>query len=557
MTRIFYGLLCALLLATAATAQQGESSVPSFKSSVELVVVPAVVTRDGADVHGLKKNDFVLMRDGKAEQIAFFEEVDAVPAKVEKVSLPANTVQNYASADGHQDVVILFLDFLNASWTTSARIRSELSDITKKLAATHTPVSVLLLTPKGLVQIHSFSSSGEELTKAVEMWTSGAARSSPAHDTALEWTNLLNATDVAESAAALRQYTGTMDFIERTRIDISEMTVRAIEQISESFRGIPGRKKLIWLSTGFPTAPTTFFNGDRIQTEFLVAEKISRAWKSLGDANIAVYTVDSAAGGGGSNPAWNEHFSAAHGGRGSGFASVGEIPANTLSLMAVSQRTGGRNCVSSLVDCVGKALDDGTHYYVLGFYLKGNIKPGWHPLKIEAQQPKLSVRSREGFIAIADGDQAASKPKEKPAREDKRKLVERDVILTALASPFDYTSVPLRLSWRKVDVSAGKTQLEFVLKSPPGGISVRPEDSMMNIDCLAFVRPSGKVDGESFPVELAMKLSPSQARNLATTGFVYRKQIPLTPGRYDLRVLVRDNITNKIGTVSTVVNFTP
>jgi len=132
-----------------------------------------------------------------------------------------------------------------------------------------------------------------------------------------------------------------------------------------------------------------------------------------------------------------------------------------------------------------------------------------------------------------------------------------NAFLPALASPFDYTSVPLRLSWRKVDVSAGKTQLEFVLKSPPGGISVRPEDSMMNIDCLAFVRPSGKVDGESFPVELAMKLSPSQARNLATTGFVYRKQIPLTPGRYDLRVLVRDNITNKIGTVSTVVNFTP
>ena len=70
MTRIFYGLLCALLLATAATAQQGESSVPSFKSSVELVVVPAVVTRDGADVHGLKKNDFVRCGNIRAMECA-------------------------------------------------------------------------------------------------------------------------------------------------------------------------------------------------------------------------------------------------------------------------------------------------------------------------------------------------------------------------------------------------------------------------------------------------------------------------------------------------------
>jgi hypothetical protein len=356
-------------------------------------------------------------------------------------------------------------------------------------------------------------------------------------------------------------------------LDRATMAADAVEQIAHAFGGIPGRKKLIWFSTGFLVGETRLRNTalDAVSTDifadFKINDRRTRAWKALSDANIAVYPIDS---NGGQNPSWNERFDMERGGdRLNKAAPPRSVPlgSDLPSLMDVANRTGGQMCTDLPNACIKRIQADAVHYYILGFYLHGDQKPGWHKLKVNVEQPDTSARTREGFV-VGDADRfksstspktASSKDSKKDAeRQTVKAALDKEIVITALASPLDYTSIPLQLRWSRLPSTekAPKSQIEFVLTSPPGVITVDPVDSGMNLDYLAFVRPVGKVEGESFPSSLVATLSQTQQRSFAVSGFLYRKQLTLAPGRYEVRVFLRDNLSQKIGTVSTVIDLT-
>jgi len=179
---------------------------------------------------------------------------------------------------------------------------------------------------------------------------------------------------------------------------------------------------------------------------------------------------------------------------------------------------------------------------MLGFYLRGNNRPGWHELKVKVNQAGADVRSRTGFSISEAHDKIPKKGKEE--------------VDAALASPLDYTSVPLHLGWSLLPPGSKEIQVELTLISPPGGIVINPENSRINLNYLAFVRPIGKTEGRTFPVTLTTWVSPDQQKIFATAGFRFRKTLALAPGRYEVRVLVRDNVARKMGTVSTIIDLT-
>jgi VWFA-related protein len=492
-------------------------------------------------MRGLSAVDFVLLRDGETESIAVFEEIETTPARAEPVTLPLRTAQNYGVASAHQDVVILFLDFLNGSWSTSARIRSYLGDVARQFAEAHIPVTVVLLSHRGLVQVHSFSSDLQNLTKAIEQWNSGAPIT---EGDFLSWSNPFTPTGTAQSQTTLREFAIPLGYLNARALDKAAMTLHSIEQLAEAYRGVPGRKKLIWMSTGFPMPQGDLFAAinpsSPASTQFHIDEKITRAWKSLSDANITVYPIDS---NGVVNPSWENEYSAQHSGV-KQFAPpvILEVPSNIPSLLEVAQKTGGQNCEVTPTECVGRILVDGTHYYLLGFYLRGVHRPGWHNLQVSVKRPRAKVRARDGFfVGLAPVQKLAT---------------DRDEVMTALASPLDYTSVPLRLHWSVLGELGNDTQVELVLTSPPGGVVVNPEDSRINVDYLAFIRPLGKTEGRTFPATLATKLSLAEQKSFAAGGFLFRKQVTLGRDRFEVRVLLRDNVAKKMGTVSTTLDLT-
>jgi VWFA-related protein len=535
------------------TAVAAQDQAPTFRSRADLVTIPVVVTRDGKPVRGLKKEDFQLFHNGKPESVAVFEEIGDRSSVASQAHPPANTVQNYVPISS-QDVVILVLDFTidEDQWVNDNNIRTSLAAIAQQFAADNTPVSVLVMSRQGLVQIHSFTSSPADLTKSVDMFVRR------------RFSKEVTLTTREESDNRALQSPGP--YLEQVRLLDLRLRSEAVRDIARSYRGLPGRKKLIWMSTRFVSVSGGVPHDKDWFGPFYDAEARESSLQALSDANIAVYPLDTR---GVTNPSWNDHFAAENNGgdryeRFFGLAKTrdpGMI--NTLGLLEASKRTGGQNCTDLPLQCVKRVQEDGNEYYVLGFYLPKGAKPGWHSLKVESTVNDLSIRARSGFQVAAKPGIFTGPPRpaavknvstliNSPASSQPQFVPVGDEVLTALAAPLDYSSIPLRLTWAASGTGESR-QVELLLKSPPGGILVRHEDSLLNVDLLAFIRPSGDPQGKSFPESLVRKLSPQDQERLASSGFAYRTLVHIHPGRYGIRVLVRDNTTGNIGTVSALM----
>ncbi len=537
-------VVAVLFLSAPLLAQQGD---PTFRSKAELVQVPVVVTRDHQPLTGLSAKDFRLLNDGKPQEIAVFEEVDAVAARMTEPQLPPRTVQNFASADSRQDVVILLLDFLNASASTRARIRSYLPDMVRQFVDSRTPISVLLLTRDGLIQVHSFTSDPANLVSAVEQWSKNfKVTGEKIQPTPPGWSTPFSPTGLRQSAQTLEEYGPFQSLSSFTVREVGAITAGAAQQIAQSYGGLPGRKKLIWMSTRFVSGTSVTSFGNRGVMDFEVVEMEERSWRALSAANIVVYPIDS---NGSVNPDWEARFSAQHAGERleSFFPIISrETQSDVNGLRLAAEKTGGTACTIEPNKCIQSIQTDAGHYYLLGFYLKGTPKPGWHSINVKVDQPKANARARQGYV-VAD----PANPQRGSREEARRVASQKDAVLTALASPLDYTFLSLRLQWSKT--ADGK--IELVLSTPPGSITI-DDNGAMDLDYLAAARLSSKTEAKSFPATLAAKLSPQQQKVVETSGFLYRKKIDLAPGRYELRVFLRDNLSQKIGTVSTAIEVT-
>lgn len=515
----------AIVLVAAAGPSIAQEPVTTIKSKSELVLVPVVVERDGQPVTGLKPTDFLLLHQGEPTSIAVFEEISGAEAPTARATDP-QVVTNFGVGTEQSDTFIVLLDFLNSTWQSGAYMREYFRDMMKVFADSKTRVTVLLLTPKGLVQAQSFTTDPTELYKAVDTWSK--KKELPQTE---EMQTVPPEYNFA-SAYAVSNMNGTIDIFDRLAyspkfhpqiaLDRAAMTTRALEQISEAFGGIPGRKKLAWVSTGFPHVQDIV--GDRVSPllEFEVRDLIVRAWHALSTKNIVVYPIDS--NGGPTVP---------------GF----QPPPNTMSMLEVAARTGGSACVDTLKDCMGKALHADKHYYLLGFYLKGEQKPGWHKVKVELTGPSAHLHARTGFVVADD------KPKDK----ELEKRSEREIVTAAMASPLDYTGIPLTMHWVDATGKDKSRQLQIEIASPAGTIQANAGN--LDLDFLAFVRPVGKTDGQGYPVSLRTAITPLQQEALMKRGFGYRKQIPISAGTFQLKVFLRDNTTGNIGTVSSVITL--
>jgi VWFA-related protein len=81
------------------------------------------------------------------------------------------------------------------------------------------------------------------------------------------------------------------DFALRDQVYITQA---ALEAIAEHLSGLPGRKKLVWISGSFPTIPPTQrSNLGLTGNEYLdFSPQINHAIRALNGANVAVYPID-------------------------------------------------------------------------------------------------------------------------------------------------------------------------------------------------------------------------------------------------------------------------
>jgi hypothetical protein len=316
-----------------------------------------------------------------------------------------------------------------------------------------------------------------------------------------------------------------------------ETTMRAFLNIAWSMSGIPGRKALIWATGGFPfyMDSASSLPGGSLSLLY------ERTMKALNEAGISVYPVD-VRGLVNYLPVADPKFSGSNSGPAMTQAILGRswLHASTLgTLKDFAAMTGGSAYYNNddLASGFKRAAGDSSSYYLLGYYIDThNNKPGWRQLKVKTNRSDVEVRARNGFFVT----NATMNP------DAARKFDEE----SAVNSPFDSTGIPVTLRWIGTTTAGEKKKIQFALNLPATGVVINEADK--NHFDLDFVAQANK---DGVPVGSVAQIAKGDltAEALLTTkaqGVVYRSALDLPPGKYNVRVVVRDNLSGKVGSVS-------
>ncbi len=528
-----------------------------YKAKSELVLVPVVVTDgSGGHVTGLKQQDFTVKDHGKPQRITVFEEIKAAPAaRVRKVSVPENAkvFTNQLADQTPKRLVILVMDAINTRMLDQAYARQQLISFLAENVDSGAVLSLVVIGRGGRIRvIHDFTTDPNLLIAALKKVrnipdaTSSIAVDQGMADALNDEINTLQAfadndphvfvaNSFARSAASQQRF-AILD------------TLDAMQQIARAYGGVPGRKALVWATGGFPftiSGSDGLISSARgIAPDGLidVLPAYEKTWQVLNDTNTAVYPVDVR---GLVNTAFIGADTTVR-------SSNPQVIANAIrrqqdrfrdsidTMNTFADMTGGQAFYNTndLKHSFKRASDDSAAYYLLGYYLDRDAKPGWHKLHVNVEHSGVHVRARSGFFVTA-------------ATQDFDAARKSD-IAQAVASPLDFTGVPLRLEWKESVRQDGspKRKIKFDLSLPGSAIGIDDADNNhMSLEFVGVARTREAEQVADFVTRLEGRVRPERIEQLRREGLTANGTLDIAPGNYLVRFVVRDSITGRLGSL--------
>jgi VWFA-related protein len=569
--------ICGLLLARALSAQSQNPSSPqsTFTSNSELVLVPVqVMDHRGQPLRGLNKAAFVLESDGQPQQIAVFDEVRRSTQVMvpEHKAKPATVPTNFSNLrpDGiPHELVILAIDRLNTIGYLQKWARDQLIAYIRAHPPQE-PTALVMIAPDGLLEFQGPTWDGEALIQALQRMRFQGDMFRPELTPDLRTSFHGRSGEYAMMMASLTQ--DRQALLAQSQLAIQN-TLHSFEEIAKAYSAVPGRKTVMWFTTGFPaldlepdepplfsapsheTALTRLLFGDpRGPYETPVtslrhmgkelAPEFQRAFAALNRANVVLYPVDLAAfsedrlwtvwSGGPCLGTWMPTAGSVFG------TSCAADPSGSwlhrIGEKVVARSTGGEPCDAGnhVEHCVEKAEAESNGYYLLGFYVpQQSRKEGWHELRVQVSSDHGLVRTRSGYYLEAN----------RPAPNEQDTHSIDDAVVAAL----EYTGVIFSIEPGKRD-NAGVT-VPFKLSVAGGSIM-----TMAGEDKLSFDVVSVPISAHGLPIPGAGRISKVNMDRAAMEkalahGWKLIDEANAPKTAIAVKVVVRDNITGRVGSV--------
>lgn len=551
------------------TSRRGKEKPLSEKDdvvriSVTLVQVDAVVTdRQDKPITDLKASDFEIFEDGRPQRLTNFSYISAqpdspAPPKTEarsKAPLPIGPPARLRP-DQVRRTVALVVDDLGLSFESTVVVRDALKKFVDQQMQPGDLVAIIR-TGAGIGALQQFTADKRQLYAAIErvrwnmMGRAGISAFAPiAADSSGRVTQGREGTPRAEDPG-LRGGGALSDKVNELRTEIYSVgTLGALNFVIRGLRELPGRKSVILFSDGF-----RLFNGDqRSQDRYQGSQRVLDSLRRLTDlanrASVVVYTID-ARGLQTLAPTAADNIGA----KSAEIQSASESRRQEMfdtqdGLQYLAQETGGlaiRNS-NDLVRGVKRVLDDQRGYYLLGYTPEQatfRLEQGrrkFHKIAVKVKPAGLHVRSRSGFYGIADEE--ASPAGRTPAQQ----------VLAALMSPFASGDVNLKLTSLFGHEAKAGPLLRSLLHIEPRNLTfIKQPDgsyqSVMDVAAVTFSDNGQIVQQEARTYTL--RVPSSQFERLMQHGFLYSINLPVKkPGAYQLRVAVRDSVSERVGSAS-------
>jgi VWFA-related protein len=464
------------------------TSQPTFRATTRLVEVSVtVVDKKGNAVTGLGLDDFEVFDQGKARPVSICRydgpaartAADAAPAP-----LPSGTFTNLPAFEDNapRQVAGLVLDAINTPPRQSIVARAQLMRYLRTLAP-QTLTAVYLLADH-LSVLHDFTDDAAELRARVEnaRLPVGTARESDERQAIVEAEMLLQVFggDAAMAGVlgnALRADAMVKAVESRDRV---QRSLAQIEALGLHLAGIPGRKSLVWIGSGFSMASVTATTiGVRPLPELLETheEDVRTVSRRLAQQGVALYIVDANIVEAPSDTRAQSPQAMPQRGRGNfeAFADTAAVSADTKSAMqTMAAITGGRYFYPEDRTALGKVMADLQGSYTLGFYVSDTPDDKWHKLKVQMKRSGLSVRHREGYLAESRVAQPTQWTEE--------------MWRSALSNPIASSAIPLTATFKRTsagDVSVTVFADTAALQFNPDGENLKASLEVLIGDRLA------------------------------------------------------------------------
>jgi VWFA-related protein len=531
-------LLLLLLWSGDPVAGQSLQRRPSFRVGVELIYVNVIV-RDssGAIVRNLKPEDFALAEDGKQQRItAFdFEEVpaDAMPAEPSAEPVPAilkaETAHPAASEPkpaspapapmtdpidlkNRRLIVLLFDSSSMQPEELERAVASGYDYIDKRL----TPADLVAVAAVGssLQIVQDFTANREVLTAALDRFSG------------------VDSLGFQEGATPTGEETDADGFVaddSEFNIFNTDRRLAAIEQLSDALAPIQQKKSIVYFSSGVTR------RGEDNQVQLRAA--IDRAVK----ANVSIYPVDAqgltaVVPGGSASQSSGRGGTSMFSGRGVS-RQFDSQAASQDTLVALASDTGGKAFLDTndFGGVYTKVIADTSAYYLIGYSSTNPARDGrFRRIRVTLKRPGLQVEHRNGYYANRDFQHSG--------KEDRERQLQ-DQLLTDLSS----TDLTVWMSTSYFRLSDDRFYVPVSIAVPGSEIPFVRSSSQerATIDIIGLMR-----DPQQRPVGRlrdTVKLAVQPAQEVKRKTVQYETGFTLPPGRYRLKVVLRENQSGAIG----------
>lgn len=527
-----------------ATLGAPQPEAPVFRSTTNLVEISVVaLDKKGLPVVDLKPEQIHLLVDGHARRIAFLRYEGNAAAESAPVRVPPHVYSNRAElySGPARGVAALVLDDLNTEVSDQRMVKAQALHFLRELA----PVSRVAVYQVGTEfrVLHDYTDDLDLLRSRLRGLKPAFAsrRMSEVNTMAEEAEAFLPVVQNPTIANQIRTaLVGELNYNAATRAGRVASTLAAMEAVGRHLAGISGRKSVVWIGGGFALtaarASTRRHPGEIVSPavgdDFY--KPVAEAARRLAQLGIVLYLVDAR---GLQSPADNlssqQYLPSPAGGM------FGDIvradawssdPRAAASLLAST--TGGRYITNSndFSEGVRRAVNDARGAYTIAFYAGEPADDRWHTLKLSTSVPGVDLIHRQSFLLRSGREPDWSG--DRLRRQLLSPLGSSAIRLTARCAP-DRDGLHLAMQIEAEDLSLVESagRLRGELEITIGDIGAKGE--------VHYAQQTIRLD-----------LSPAQFTTARDSGIPYRRTWTPAKGTIAVRILVRQEGTDRFGVLT-------
>ncbi len=533
-------LTACVLAAGAATLLSAQAPAPPaqprFRVEVNYVEVDAVVTdAQGNFVRDLTRDDFVILEDGKPQQITAFTVVDLPIERAEAPLLAPDVVSDVRSNEREFNgrIYLIILDDLHTAPLRSTRVKVAARQFIERYLGAN-DLAAVVSTSGRTDASQEFTGNKARLLRAVDHFMGQKPRSATLEK--LDEYNIRRgsraATDPLRDPLAFERAAKARDMLD------------TLANAATWMSNIHGRRKAIVLvGEGIDYDITNPFEN---QDASAIRDDLQDAIAAATRSNVTIYSVDPRGlttsgeegielGGYADDPSLRLDMRGLQ----------DEVRLSQDSLRSLSEQTGGFAVLNAndFRNGFDRIQRDNSTYYLLGYYSSNERRDGrYRKLEVRLKRPGLGVRARKGYVA-ARGRDGRSPAKATGISQD---------LADALASPVPTSGLPMVVAAAPFKGVAPNASVLVTMEVAGRDLPFTSRNGTMHnaieVTAVAIDR-KGNVHGTP-AATLQLNLSPQTHGAVVARGLRMTQRMALAPGPYTLRIGAREQNGGALGTIS-------